>query len=648
MDFPLHLVAINDVVHRSLPHLSARIILSGDVDDPTATAGGVMAYIHAAAAWGAGDDTAFVDAALSMPRRLGGQPWAQTSSLRRATAHWRAVLIGQRREQDPVLALGSCGPVHAVADVRLDADTAAPSTLPEPVGTVLEAYRSGGVRGLARLRGDGVLVIWDEEKGRLLCWRDALGTRPLYVAARPGRHVVVSSDLRSLTAHPWVPLVLDLSYARAVLEHGPEFQHPSRTLCAGVRKVPAGHVLVADERGVTVTPWWNPADVLRRRHRTDEEYVEELRHLLEVAVRRRLPAADQPLAAHLSGGLDSTSVALVAQRLRRDQGASDVVATSWAPPWDVLGRQPVDERDLVEAAAAFGHVPVLLTTLTAASVAEAETRDLALQPTTTLQVELPASRALADLGVRTVLSGWGGDEGAVYNGKGYFASLALRGRWSTLRRELTLRSRLHGSTLASEVRGRVVLPLLPDRVAAWANPRLRRDALPWPASLRPDFAAALASAEPLVHPELRERPGVHRSQIARLGWGHLQYRMESWASHGADIGLTYQYPLLDRNVVEFALGIPDHLYFQHGWKRWLYRTALAGIVPDAVRWNPHKFDAAMVAMMRRVAPDARALIRERVRDRADNPYVDVARLLDAESPDRGSAAFLAFLGVRPP
>ncbi len=163
---------------------------------------------------------------------------------------------------------------------------------------------------------------------------------------------------------------------------------------------------------------------------------------------------------------------------------------------------------------------------------------------------------------------------------------------------------------------------------------------PLPACLRPDFAAALAGGvPPLANPDARERPGVHRMQIALLQHGHLAYRMEAWASHGAALGLTYAFPLLDRRLVEFALSIPDNLFFKNGWKRYLYRTVMAGILPDSLRWQKAKEDPAMAQEASRVHAAASDQLRADLRARADNPYVDVTKLqgaLDAEKSIRAA------------
>ena len=65
------------------------------------------------------------------------------------------------------------------------------------------------------------------------------------------------------------------------------------------------------------------------------------------------------------------------------------------------------------------------------------------------------------------------------------------------------------------------------------------------------------------------------------------------------------------------------MYFREGWKRWLYRVAMEGTLPDAVRWNRDKYDAAAGQHLDAVAAEANPSYRERLIERKDNPFVDI-------------------------
>jgi asparagine synthase (glutamine-hydrolysing) len=498
---------------------------------------------------------------------------------------------------------------------------------------IRHAYDRWGTACADRLAGEGAFALWDRCAGRLFCWRDVAGVRPFYYRYYGGRGLVFSSDLRSLIAHPRVPAALDLQYVRTLFDSAMAFRPPSRTLVEGALKLPAGHCLELTAAGLRVWRYWRPVDLPPLDYPDSRDYVEQLRALLEHAVSSRIPPDEDQVGAHLSGGLDSSSLAVLAARELR--ATQRLTGFSWAPPWSTVPEVEADERPLAEAAARFAAVPLRFTELRASHLVELHSGDRATLPIEAMRSELATSRDADGLGIRTMMSGWGGDELIVSNGIGYFADLARRARFLTIHRELRKRAALHGGSLRGAWKSRVIKPLLSDRslrMLGWAPDGAADN--PFPAELRPEFASCLSDVEPLEMVDYRERPGVHRNQLLRLTGGALQYRMEAWAAHGAALGITYTFPLLDRQVIEFALSIPDHLYFRDGWKRWLYRTAMEGVLPDRVRWNPDKYDNAAHEASLRVAPEARDLLRQKLRDRAANPYVDVQRLLEPSATER--------------
>jgi hypothetical protein len=106
------------------------------------------------------------------------------------------------------------------------------------------------------------------------------------------------------------------------------------------------------------------------------------------------------------------------------------------------------------------------------------------------------------------------------------------------------------------------------------------------------------------------------------------------------------------------------MFFRDGWKRWLYRTAMEGRVPEVVRWNPKKYDDAAGRHLRQVLLQPTELYRDLLLDRRGNPFIDVQVLVDEQirrrtsSPDLadvqpdastqiGGGAWLAFTALRP-
>ena len=82
---------------------------------------------------------------------------------------------------------------------------------------------------------------------------------------------------------------------------------------AAIRRVPPGHKLICDERGLRVDRYWTLREPARPlRYRRPEEYAEHFRLLFDEAVADRLRT--DRVGSQLSGGMDSSSVAVTAHR----------------------------------------------------------------------------------------------------------------------------------------------------------------------------------------------------------------------------------------------------------------------------------------------------------------------------------------------
>ena len=106
--------------------------------------------------------------------------------------------------------------------------------------------------------------------------------------------------------------------------------------------------------------------------------------------------------------------------------------------------------------------------------------------------------------------------------------------------------------------------------------------------------------------------------------------MEAWANNGAFDHVVYAYPLLDKRIVEFCLGIPAELYVQEGYARYLYRYATKGILPDEIRWSRLKNEPERIKRLLDISRDAVRVwlsqAQERGWDNCDLPPILVPHL----------------------
>ena len=538
---------------------------------------------------------------------------------------------------------GDPGGLAVVASARLDnrddlgdalgLSPAAASALADR-DFILAAYRRWGRECPERLLGDYAFAVWDAGRGLLFCARDHMGAQPFYYAETP-RGFAFASALEGVLAAPGVSGELDESVVLTFLTD--ELVTTSHTFFRAVRKLPPGHSLVVQGGAARLRRWWRPEELPRLPPASDDDYAAQFLHLYRRAVRDRLRGPD-PVGVHLSGGLDSSSVAVLAARELRSQGRPPPLAFTLLP---VLGEAPGDrayEADYAAVAAVaeqerlqvFYETPEL-------HAAVFRAVDPVFPAARDLGVESKVQRRAAGQGVQVLLSGWGGDEGVSYLGRGHYAALLLCGRWARFLAE----TRAAGANPLGEA-ARALLMVLPYghelRVAVRRLGKRLRGApvLERRVVVNAEFARS-------VRPLPKRSPlciGVRRSQLARLLGGGVTQVMENWAASGARCGLEYRYPLADRRLLEFALGLPPEQFKRPEGSRWLMRHALsprrpcphagAPVLPLQVGWQRAEAREVPESQELQLANALRAIQREL----AGSPppprarYIDMARLME--------------------
>jgi asparagine synthase (glutamine-hydrolysing) len=180
--------------------------------------------------------------------------------------------------------------------------------------TIVHAYEEYGPACASHLRGMFALAIWDDKTRELYIARDRVGKKPLYYTITPGQTLVFGSEIKSILEHPDVQREINLEALDAYFTLG--YVPDPLTIFRDIHKLPPGHYLTFANGRVRTQQYWDfnfePAE-----SRKPEDYLEELRELLNESVRLRL-ISEVPLGAFLSGGIDSsTVVALMARQMNQ-------------------------------------------------------------------------------------------------------------------------------------------------------------------------------------------------------------------------------------------------------------------------------------------------------------------------------------------
>ena len=178
---------------------------------------------------------------------------------------------------------------------------------------IVHAYEEYGASCVDHLRGMFAFAIWDDKAQQLFIARDRVGKKPLYYTITPDGTFVFGSELKSLLQHPGVARETDPEALDAYLTLG--YVPDPLSIFRGIHKLPPGHHLSFAKGEVRVSEYWDFRFITPAEDRNEDDYLEELRALLDESVRLRL-VSDVPLGAFLSGGIDSsTIVALMARHM---------------------------------------------------------------------------------------------------------------------------------------------------------------------------------------------------------------------------------------------------------------------------------------------------------------------------------------------
>jgi asparagine synthase (glutamine-hydrolysing) len=181
--------------------------------------------------------------------------------------------------------------------------------------TIVHLYEEYGKECVKYLRGMFAFSLWDSRKRRLFIARDRLGIKPLYYQ-KTSQSFIWGSEIKALLAFPESHAELNRKVLPEYLAFG--YLAGSRTMFDGIQKLLPGHRMEVDEKGhVNIEQYWDLKIGEPEKPQPAKYYVQIYRDMLEQAVQSHL-MSDVPLGVFLSGGLDSSAIAALMTKARRE------------------------------------------------------------------------------------------------------------------------------------------------------------------------------------------------------------------------------------------------------------------------------------------------------------------------------------------
>jgi asparagine synthase (glutamine-hydrolysing) len=447
---------------------------------------------------------------------------------------------------------------------------------------IVHLYEEKGADCIADLEGMFAIAIWDERAGRMTLARDRAGKKPLFYY-RDERMLAFASEIKAFFDYPGIPIEPDPEAVPYYFIYG--YVPLPATIYKRIFQLEPGTLMTVDSAGhQAARRYWQlrypEAGAVRPIAR--EEAAAGVRARLTSAVERRL-MSDVPLGAFLSGGLDSTIVVGLMSRLMSTPVKTFSIGFEGDAAYDETAyarlaaeRFRTDHTEFRVSPSAIDLIETLVWHH------DGPFGDSSAVPTYLV------SRLTREK-VTVVLTGDGGDELFAGYLRFYAALLAERVPVAVGRAARGLLSRVpipandrHWLARAQRFAESMSAPLH-DRLTAWNA--LFFDDLE--VLLRPDFVAGLKPIDKLHHIAAERAVMAGRSTLSQA----LHANFTSYLADDLLVktdrctmanSLEARSPFLDRELVEYAAGLPDDLKLRGGRTKVILREAFPDLVPAAI------------------------------------------------------------------
>jgi asparagine synthase (glutamine-hydrolysing) len=446
---------------------------------------------------------------------------------------------------------------------------------------ILEAYKKWGEECPVQLIGDFAFVIWDPRLRQLFCARDHIGARPFFYHFS-NKIFVFASEIKAIFTLPDILNTINESRVADYLQL--LTSNNTDTFYKNIfRLAPASSLLLSNGKCVISKYWdYNHAHTIKRAD--NDAYAIEFKDILFEAVRCRLKTVS-PIGCTMSGGLDSSSVACVANRILDNNKRLHTFSYNFPLLADEQLKK-IDERHYQAAVLATGdfiHHDII-------GSEYAPLRDIAIHIKTYdqpffyphLYLEWQAWSIAQGNEIRVMLNGMDGDS-VISHGYEYLQDLILHGRFMRFLkniREVSERQKLSKKQL---VNAYFVRPYLR---APFANiyRLLKRKLQPCcnvSSIISKDFALSSGLTD-RIKVDFSPFRTAKRYHYQRLINPLLTDALEETNIFASRFHVEIRTPFFDRRLMEFCYGLPPDQKLQNGWTRFVLRQAMKDVIPAEI------------------------------------------------------------------
>ncbi len=445
---------------------------------------------------------------------------------------------------------------------------------------VMAAYDQWGTDCVHHFVGMWSFVLFDRDKQFLFCSRDRFGIKPFFYAQLSDKFVI-GSEIKQLKAFAEFTPKLNQVIAFDYLYNG-KIESVKDSFFEGVHFLPGGHHLIYDLKthSFFVTQWYNIHKIEKSKKTSFAKAAGIFNELFTESVLSQ-SAAKLPVGACLSGGLDSTSIVGVTDRINTKvttfsscytkHGINEIAyINSAVMHYDVENFKnypnihEMVENNLLRKIVYYQDQPILSGSFFS---------------------EYKVFETAAANNVRIVLSGQGADE--YLGGYGEFTLLNLRGllkkgKLISLARALSATARNQSFSLKQMVKSFIIFGL---RIP-YFNKKTASQSKAEAVNCLNNKWISEHMAQSSKDINLAWYNSLSKLSIEALVKYSLPHQLHSEDRNSMLYSIESRLPFLDHRVVEYCLGLPDHYIIRNGTTKFILRESLKEVLPPDI-YNRH-------------------------------------------------------------
>ncbi|OGW48167.1 MAG: asparagine synthase (glutamine-hydrolyzing) [Nitrospirae bacterium RBG_13_41_22] len=452
---------------------------------------------------------------------------------------------------------------------------------------IIHAYEEWGINCIQKFNGMWAFAVWDAPKKRLFCARDRMGIKPFYYYIDKERFLF-ASEIKALLVNPFIDrrpndkIIWDYLVNEYV-------DHTENTFFSDIKQLLPAHYLLIENKDLSIYRYWDLEPNTTLSDITDAETARQFYELFEDAVCLHLQS-EVPLGTCLSGGLDSSSIVCMVNKLLFSNGLAnkELIGEQQKTFSSCFEDKRFDERDFIQEVVRQTKVQARYVFPDGTDLLDSMDTMIWHQDEPFPSVRLLSQWCVMELarenGITVLLDGQGGDEllaGYHFFFQPYFEYLLKTTQLKRLVEEIKFHSKLHNQPKLPIIKDllRFIIPgrflelrkYILNKIGNNENPNS------W---INKDFSRQCENKT--IGPSPLNDP--FKACIYKY---LTKYRLPSLLRYedrnSMAFSLEARVPFLDYRLVEFIFSLPNTQIIRNGMTKYVLRNAMKTLIPEIIR-----------------------------------------------------------------